>query len=172
MKDKSKKQENTTRKKKILLLLLLLLLLGVAGGFWSYYNKDTQVVSGLPAEIGTKKMSDKDLKTYANKKVNASQVTLEVYPEISIASDGLEGHLWVHNIPTNRVGQQATLFDENKKEIAQTGLIKPGYQVDTVKLNKKLSAGSHKGTVQLTFYDLKKKKDVGKTSVDVLINVK
>lgn len=116
-------------------------------------------------------MSDKALKKYVDKKVNANQVTMEVYPEVTIKSDGINGNLWIHNVPINKVGQQATLLDENNKELTKTGLIKPGYQVDTVKLNRKLTKGLHKGTIKITFYDLSKKEKVGQEAIEAQIEV-
>jgi hypothetical protein len=164
------------KKKRYYMILMLVLLVGLGGfGVWKYIeneHKHMQVVSGLPSDLGTKKLSDKEIKKYADKKVNASQVTMEVYPEIIIGSDGKSGNLWIHNAPTNKLGQQATLFDEDSKELSKTGLMKPGYQVDTVKLDRALSKGKHKGTVQLTFYNLEQQKEVGRTSVDVEIDVK
>lgn len=172
MNQKDVKKPEEKKKKKLILLIFLVLL--IAGGFgaWGYYHKaPDQIVSGFPSTEGTKKMSDKDMKTYANKKVNASQVTLNVYPQISVDSDGIHGNMWVHNVPTNKIGQQVTLYDENNKEISKTGLIKPGYQVDTIKLKQRLSKGKHKGRMRITFYDLEKEKVVGKTSIDVSIEV-
>lgn len=158
-----------SKKKKIALLLLLLCLMLVAG--YHFLNQKTpQITGGLPSTQGTKKMSDKDVKAYANKKVSASQVSLEVYPEVTIS--GTKGSLYIHNVPTNKVGQQAFLYDENNQMIAQTGLIKPGYEVDTITTSSQLATGNHKGRIQLIFYDLSKEEQVGKTSVAVSIEVK
>lgn len=160
------------RKKKILIAVLALFLIVVGGMCYYFYSSPQRTVSGLPAEYGTKKMTDKDLKKYVDKKVNATQVTMEVYPEVTIKSDGVNGNLWIHNVPVNKVGQQATLLDENNKALAETGLIKPGYQVDTIKLNRKLSKGLHKGMIKMLFYDLAKKEKIGQEAIEVQIKVK
>ena len=47
-------------------------------------RKTAQVMDGLPSSEGTKKMSDEDIKAYANKTVSASQVRLEVYPWVTL----------------------------------------------------------------------------------------
>ena len=115
-------------------------------------------------------MSDEDIKAYANKKVSASQVSLEVYPSVTLK--GSKASLYIHNVPSNKVGQQAILYDEKDQKIGQTGLIKPGYEVDTIITRSQLAEGKHKGRIQLVFYDLSTKKQVGKTSVAVSIEVK
>lgn len=154
-------------------MISVLVLFLIVGGFlfYHFHSQPSRTVSGLPTEYGTKKMSDKALKKYVDKKVNANQVTMEVYPEVTIKSDGINGNLWIHNVPINKVGQQATLLDENNKELTKTGLIKPGYQVDTVKLNRKLTKGLHKGTIKITFYDLSKKERVGQEAIEAQIEV-
>jgi hypothetical protein len=47
-------------------------------------------------------MSDEDIKAYANKKVSASQVSLEVYPWVTLK--GSKASLYIHNVPSNKVG--------------------------------------------------------------------
>ena len=161
------------RYRKILVFIVLILLALVIGTFlYGIYHPSTnRTVSGLPSEYGTKKMSDKAMKKYVNKKVNASQVTMEVYPEVNIKPDGVNGNLWIHNVPINKVGQQATLLDEKGIVLAETGLIKPGYQVDTIRLSRKLSKGVLKGVIIVSFYDLEKKEKVGQESIEARIGV-
>lgn len=168
---KKREGEKLRRKKKILLVVLVLFLSLVGCVCYYFYSSPQRTVSGLPAEYGTKKMTDKDLKKYVDKKVNATQVTMEVYPEVVIKSDGVDANLWIHNVPVNKVGQQATLLDENNNVLAETGLIKPGYQVDTIKLTRKLTKGRHKGTIKMVFYDLVKKEKIGQEAIEAQINV-
>jgi hypothetical protein len=157
-------------KKKKILLLLLLMLIALGAGYYHVNQKTPQLMSGLPSDKGTKKMSDQEIKSYANKKVSASQVALEVYPEVGL--EGTKGKLYIHNAPSNKIGQQAILYDEKDQKIGQTGLIKPGYEVDEITTSSQLSKGNHKGRIQLIFYDLAEEKEVGKTSVAVSIAVK
>ena len=164
-------EENTffSKNKKIILLLILLLIF-LSAVFMFVNLKTAQVMSGLPSSEGTKKMSDEDIKAYANKKVSASQVSLEVYPWVTLK--GSKASLYIHNVPSNKVGQQAILYDEKDQKIGQTGLIKPGYEVDTITTSSQLAEGKHKGRIQIVFYDLSTEKQVGKTSVAVSIEVK
>ncbi|GHU36325.1 hypothetical protein FACS1894193_08180 [Bacilli bacterium] len=160
-----------SKKKKVVLLLILLLIVMLSVGSYVLINQKTpQIMNGLPSSEGTKKMSDEAIKAYANKKVSASQVKLEVYPEVVF--EGQQGKLYIHNAPTNRIGQQAILYDEKDQKIAQTGLIKPGYEVDTITTKSQLSKGEHKGRIQIVFYDLSTKQEVGRTSITISIEVK
>lgn len=167
--------ERRKKKRKILIWILsLLLLFTVAGGIWYYYNsKPTSIVSSVfPDPKSAQKMTDKELKDFANKAVDKSNVTLKVYPVVSVKSDGVTGNMWVKNVPVNEAGQQAVLKDVTTgKELFKSGMIKPGYEITDAKLSEKLSSGKHKGSVTMEFYDLKTKKLLGKTSVNVTINV-
>lgn len=159
------------RKNFFLLLLTLLALIALAGGLWWYNSRPNIVASGLPTAT-TEKMSPVALKKYAQKAVDQSNVTVQVYPHIYIKGDGQNGKMYVQNIPVNKTGQVATLKDKTTGEVLYTSeLLKPGYQVSKVNLKKKLSKGDHQGLVTLTFYDLKEEKQVGKANVAVTIHV-
>ncbi|MDY4307054.1 hypothetical protein SNF32_05765 [Enterococcus mundtii] len=109
---------------------------------------------------------------YANQAVDDSNVTINVYPEVSVNADGKTGNIWIQNLPTNRYGQQAILSMKDSKEtLYETGLLEPGYEVTELTLAKELTTGTHPGVVELEFYDLENKKLMGKTTVDVTINV-
>ena len=166
-----KEQDPKKKKRRLLLLLLLLLLLAVGGGLWYKLSQPTPVVSGLPSEV-TEKMTDDELKKYADMKVDSSNVTIQVYPKVDIESDGVTGTMFAQNLPTNETGQTITLKDEATGDILyESGLLKPGYQVSKITLNKALSSGTHKGLVTVTFYDLKEERLVGQTNVAVTITV-
>jgi hypothetical protein len=168
------REKKKNRRKFLIWLLSLLLIVTLAGGIWYYFHsKPVAIVSGVfPDAQNAQKMTDKEMKNFANKAVDKSKVTLKVYPEVNIKSDSINGHMWVKNVPVNEAGQQAILKDATTgKELFKSGLIKPGYEIVNAKLNEKLSPGKHKGSVIIEFYDLKSKKLLGKTSVSVVINV-
>lgn len=159
------------QKKILFYLLSLLALLALVGGIWWYNSRPTNVASGLPS-VATEKMSPVELKKYAEKEVDKSNVTVQVYPRISVQEDGQTAKMYVQNVPSNETGQVAVLKDKETGEVLYSSdLLKPGYQVSDIQLNKKLSKGKHQGIVTLTFYDLKEEKQVGKTNVAVTINV-
>ncbi len=162
----------TNKKKQVLLALVTFLLVTLAVGVgWYYNNRSPTVVAGIPSAT-TEKMSEVALKKYAEKQVDKSNVTIQVFPNISINSDGKSGKMYIQNIPTNKTAQVATLKDKKTGEILYTSeLLKPGYQVSKILLNKQLSKGQYEGIVTLTFYDLKKEKQVGRANVSVNISV-
>ncbi|MGM0293523.1 MULTISPECIES: hypothetical protein [Enterococcus] len=167
-------EKNEQQKKKRLLALLLLLLTIVAiGWYWYVNNQPTQILSDDFPEIKhAEKMTGDQLKKYANQAVDDSNVTINVYPEVSVNADGKTGNIWIQNLPTNRYGQQAILSMKDSKEtLYETGLLEPGYEVTELTLAKELTTGTHPGVVELEFYDLENKKLMGKTTVDVTINV-
>jgi hypothetical protein len=151
------------RKKRRAMILLLLLLLFVSAGSWFVYNKlqsGTKIMSCLPDTKTTQKMTGGELKKYADKIVDKDNVTIHVYPKVSISSDGVSGKMWVQNPPVNATGQEASLISDKGETLFDSGLIEPGYQISSIKLNKKLPKGNHRGVISLSFYDLKEKKQV------------
>lgn len=157
----------------VLWIASALLLLALLGGYlWLNSRPPTTLVAGLPASA-TEKMTDQQLKEYAAKKVDSSNVTLQVYHKVSVEEDGKTAKLFVQNVPTNETGQLVTLKDKESGEVLyRSDLLKPGYQTSDILLDKKLSKGEHEGLVTLTFYDLKEEKQVGQTDVEVTLTVK
>lgn len=159
-------------KKLLALLLSLIALIVLLGGMW-WFNKNTSntTASGLPISA-TEKMSSAEIKKYAENVVDKSNVTLQVYPKVKIQSDGKTGKMFIQNVPSNETGQVATLKEKDTGEVLYTSdLLEPKYQVSDIKLKKKLSKGTHKGIVTITFYDLKEKKQIGRSNVQVTITV-
>ena len=159
-----------SRKKTWFSLLSMIVLAALLSGLWLFVQQNSpQVTSGLP-RMATEKMTDVELKKYANKKVDESNVTINAYSKIKIENDGRTGKMWVQNLPVNKTGQVVTLKDRKTGEILFTSdLLRPGYQVTSIILNKKLSEGTHKGLITLSFYDLKEEKLVGQTDIEAVI---
>ena len=155
-------------------LLLLLLLLTIGGGvYWYLSIKPTPIVSGIfPSAKAAQKMTPDEMKDYAQKEVDKSNVTINVHPKVSVQENGTSATMWVQNIPINTTGQQAILQDKETGEVlAESGLIEPGEEVREIELTKKLTSGTHNGVILIEFYDLEKKEQIGDTSVNVQINV-
>ncbi|GAB2025615.1 hypothetical protein OfM1_16870 [Lactovum odontotermitis] len=170
------KKEATNDKKKrqkrlFVLISALVFLLACLGLWFAFHHSETRIVAGLPDIKKTQKMTEGQLKKYADKVVDQNNVTIQVYPKISISSDGVTGKMWVQNPPVNSTGQEASLMTEDGELLYDSGLIQPGYQVSTIKLTRKLTKGSYPGVIAVNFYDLKSKKQVGQTKVDVSITV-
>ncbi|MDR2977390.1 MAG: hypothetical protein LBV19_08920 [Streptococcaceae bacterium] len=173
MTQKAKHDSGKKKKKRLLWLLSVLLLLATGIGIWLALTQhhEAKIVSGLPDVKATQKMTEGELKKYADKVVDQNNVTIQVYPKIAVESDGITGRMWVQNPPVNATGQEALLKEKNGELLFASGLIKPGYQVSNIKMTKKLSKGKHPGVIALNFYDLDSKKLVGQTKVDVSITV-
>jgi hypothetical protein len=160
------------KKKSIFLFLIVLTLLTLLGGFLRYNNShSSNVVSGLP-RVGTEKMTDIEIKKESKKKIDESSVSIQIYSKVLIESNGKTGVIRAQNVPSNKTGQKLILKEEKTGNTLYTSdLLKPGYQVSSLTLGKKLSKGVHKGNVTVIFYDLENKKQVGQTNVAVTIIV-
>lgn len=174
MHEKEAINDKKKRQKRLFVLISAFVLLFACLGLWFgviHHGSGTKIVAGLPDVKATQKMTEGQLKKYADKVVDQNNVTIQVYPKILISSDGVTGKMWVQNPPVNSTGQEASLMSENGEVLFDSGLIQPGYQISTIKLTHKLTKGNHSGVIALNFYDLKSKKQVGQTKVDVSITV-
>jgi transcriptional regulator of acetoin/glycerol metabolism len=171
---KLKKEQNEHSKKRRHLLWLLLLILLILGAYFSWYklmHPAPQITSGLP-QVSTEKMTDEQLKKYADAQVDQSNVTIQVYPKVEINSTSKTAKMFAQNLPINKNGQTITLKDKKTKEILfESNLLKPGFQVSSATITKHLPKGTHQGIITVTFYDLKEKKQIGQTNVTVTIIV-
>lgn len=49
-------------------------------------------------------------------------------------------------------------------------MIKPGHEISRINLNRKASLNTRRGRIEITYYDLETKQQIGRTAVSVMIN--
>lgn len=163
------------QKKKILICLITLLAIVSIVGYQKYANRSRELVAGslLPDVTDAKKLSEKDLKKLADKKVDETKFTLTIYPEAYFDTGDGEGLLYIKNEPHNYYPIAVQVFEDSTGTLLyDSGAIQPGFGIENVTLKKKLGKGTHKSTAKVSIFDPKTKKYQGQTEAVVKIIVK
>ncbi|GAX46503.1 hypothetical protein [Pseudolactococcus reticulitermitis] len=172
--------DNQKKRKKGLVILLLCLLL-VCGGygiyhfFWNRPKENISIISGdfMPKGKDAKKMSDKELAEFAQKKADASHFNMMISSKVDIASQTQEGTLHIRNPKNNTYPVNVVIIEDQTGDIIYTsGAIEPGEEVSHVRLEKKLSKGTYQTTAHFSLYDpvTKAKKGEVAAGVNVIVD--
>ncbi|MHC5227902.1 hypothetical protein ACYSNW_06430 [Enterococcus sp. LJL99] len=171
-------KENKQRKKWWLLLLLLLLLLGGYATYYYFFQTKPQemsVISGdfLPEGKDAKSISDEELATLAQQKVDESNFNMMISSSATIDAKTQQGKLQIKNPTSNAYPINVEIREDGSNKLIYTsGAIHPGEEVSQVQLEKPLSSGTHKATATFSLYDPQSKKKQGEVSAGVTLNVK
>ena len=170
---KSKERDNN--KTRICILLLLFLIIGAAGGYYWYksHQNPKELIGGdYPDVKDAQKMTNKELKEYQKKKVDETQFTLTIFPEAKFSKSTSEGNIYIKNEPVNAYTINVKVrLDEGNKQIYESGMIEPGFEVTKAKLDKPLDLGTYKATAYVDIYDNKTKEKRGTTQAVIEITV-
>ena len=158
MEEKGKQEPEKKKRNKWWLLLLLLLLLLGAGGAAFYYRKQAQ----KPEELNKWQMDQNALEGFLPGKTaeeiqaelsriideNTMNVSMNAVPTVR---DG-KINVSIENVPGNNYWQQVDLYiypDKNHEQeqelIYQSGLVKPGFYVESGEVLKDLEPGEYDG---------------------------
>lgn len=169
------KELTVSQKRKLLVCLVILLTIFGILGYQKFSNRPKELVAGslLPSVTDAKKISPKELKKLADKKVDETKFTLTIYPDAYFDSGDSEGKLYIKNEPHNYYPIAVQLLEDDSKELLyDSGAIHPGYGIENVTLNKKLPKGTHKATAKVSIFDPETKQYQGQTEAAVNINIK
>lgn len=169
-------QESQTKRRKKwgLIFLLLLLLAGVGYSLYHVFGQkpkeNVTVISGdfLPGGKDAKKMSDKELKKFAQKKVDNSQFNMMIGSKAIISSQSQQGTLNIKNPQTNTYPVNVVITDDQTGDVIYTsGAVEPGEEVSHIALEKPLTKGTHPATARFSLYDSKTKTKKGEVAAGV-----
>ena len=169
-------QESQTKRRKKwgLIFLLLLLLAGVGYSLYHVFGQNPKenvtVISGdfLPGGKDAKKMSDKELKKFAQKKVDDSQFNMKIGSKAIISSQSQQGTLNIKNPQTNTYPVNVVITDDQTGDVIYTsGAVEPGEEVSHIALEKPLTKGTHPATARFSLYDSKTKTKKGEVAAGV-----
>lgn len=131
------KDEEKKSKKKILLLLLLLLLIGTGVGlYFAFRDKDTDD-GRIPYAEG--------VLLYGDSEVKAAEGWIGLtYNHQAFSKDGVNFSCLLTNDASNQYDMYFDIYADNtmKDEVFLSGLVRPGYSLQTIELNHALPAGS------------------------------
>lgn len=124
-------------KKKALLLLLLLLLIGASVGVYFAFFWEKPDDGRIPYAEGVVLYGDNDVKA------GEGWIGL-TYNHQAFSKDGVEFSCLLTNDPSNQYDMYFDIYADSsmEDEIFLSGLVRPGYSLQTIELNHALPAGS------------------------------
>lgn len=168
-------KEKNKKNKWVYFLLLLLLIIGAAGGYYWYktHQNPKELIAGdYPDVKDAQKMTKKQLEEYQKKKVDETQFTLTIFPEATFSKATSKGNIYIKNEPVNAYPINVrVMLDEGDKQIYESGMIEPGFEVTKAKLDKPLESGTYKATAYVDIYDNKSHEKRGTTQAVIEITV-
>ncbi|MGF2144642.1 hypothetical protein ACQUEF_04710 [Vagococcus fluvialis] len=171
-----KVRKNQKKDKKNIIIIALLLLLMVSGLGYKVLNssKNQTVIGGnfLPEGKDAKKMSQEELEKAAQKEIDMSKFTLNIYPEATFPDSKSEGKLYIKNEATNAYPISVEIIDDETGDtLYESGAINPGYEITNGTLEKELEKGAYTCTAKVSIYDPKTKEYKGQTAAEMLLEV-
>lgn len=170
----NKSQEQRNKKKRYLIFLAFLLVVLGTYSVYYFYSHDSKeqvsIISGefLPEGKDAKKMTENEIADFAQKKADSSKFNMIIGSKSEIDSLTQSGKLSIKNPKVNTYPVNVVITDDQSKEIVYTsGAINPGEEVRDVKLEKKLSKGTHKATARFSLYDPKTEAKRGEVAAGV-----
>lgn len=165
---------------RLILLLFLILLLAAGAGFlvWkkvmpkpkSQYELDANALAGfLPGR------SEEEIQTELNRIIAKGFFNVSINPTPVVQTDG-SMDLNIENVPANHYLMQVNVYliDKSGKEslLYQSGIIKPGFHIESVSLSGKLPApGKYNGRADFSALQPDTQENIGQTSATMLITL-
>jgi predicted negative regulator of RcsB-dependent stress response len=167
--DNLNQKKNKTNKVLIaIIIILLLIILGVGGWFaWDHFNglnySSDQTMSYFQDKTEEEIQAELDeLQAKSNMTINcASRMVVEAGTTSCTAR--------IQNVEGNNFDQMVkiVLQDTGETLYESDGLIKPGYSIETIQLNRVLDKGSYKVDITFTGYDLTTHAEAGSVGATV-----
>lgn len=132
----------------LLICLLLLIMAGVGTYFWymgqqkaafELYQFDTEALEGR-----IQQMTEEEIQAELNRVVEEGMFNISIASSIVFDGPGGQGQARIENIAANRYHMQVDIFLTNTWEKIYSGkLIRPGYSVEYITLDKQLPPGEY-----------------------------
>lgn len=172
--------QKSSTKKKVLYIVLVALLLAVigvmavlllrrpdSGKSASEKNRDPNAAAGQ-----YQGKTQEEIQAELNRIVAEGMFNISINSSVTMASGSDEAELRIENIAANHhlMSVEITL-DDTGEVIYTSGLIEPGYHIQSVPLNRVLPKGVYGVTAVFTAYDLETEAPVGRAAAKITITV-
>lgn len=152
----SPEQQQPKQKRKrrlILLIVLILAVLAAAGGTaWYFlaknanryerYQFDTAAIEGR-----IQHMTEEEIRQELNRIIEEGMFNISIASAIVFETPQSEGQARIENVASNRYHMQVDItLDETGETVYSSKLIKPGYSIDRIRLNRRLPPGEYAAT--------------------------
>lgn len=179
---RASEKRKSTNKWIVLLVVLLLVLVLLLGAVVVYFvavqpnmQKSKQVTGGqreaaaLQGSLNI--MTEEEIQEALNNTVEEGMFRISIASNIIAIEDGM-AEIRIENNLQNRYIMQVTLYlDETGEEIYKTGLIDPGYYIQSAKFDKHLDPGEYAATAVFTALYPDTENIVGTIGANVKIHV-
>ncbi len=178
-----RKKKPEKKKKPVLLIVIIVLLLAAMGGMYWYMNQpkpeeqpksSDEILEEQAAQMGILPgMSAEDIEKKLNEQIDKSMLNIAINANPVFESGTAEGNVRIENIPANHYAMTVEIVrEDNGESVYKSGLIKPGYFVETAKLSTPLEKGVYKAVAVFTAYDLETNQEIGTAGANVSLMVK
>jgi hypothetical protein len=177
-----KEKQKRGQKRWLLLLLLLLLLLVVGFAAWFFWGRGATVPtigngSPIPFDDAAQNGNlpgkpDAEIQAALNEIVEEGMFNISISPEITFADGTSKGDVLIENIEANHYHMQVTItLDEGGTIVYESGAIKPGQYIESIKLTEDLSAGTYPATATFTALNQETMEKVGTAAAKITLIV-
>lgn len=175
------RKEKKKRKRWLLLLLILLLCFACGGGYYRW--KSSQPKSKFEEDLNALKgflpgKTEEEIQAELTRVIKEGYFNSSINGEMTLENGSLDVH--IENVPANHFDMMVEVYlfsDKGDAEHAQliyeSGIIKPGYYIETADVKGSFKPGHYNG--KAVFHAIRKdesQEEMGKTVLNLTIQVK
>ncbi|NLW70825.1 MAG: hypothetical protein GX061_07075 [Eubacteriaceae bacterium] len=117
--------------------------------------------------------SQEEIQAELNRIVEEGMFNISINPNVTLENGEAEADLRIENIAANHHLMSVVItLDETGEQIYSSGLIEPGYHIQTAPLSRPLKKGYYSATAVFTAYYAEDEKPAGQAAVKINIEVK
>ncbi|MEA4853999.1 MAG: hypothetical protein VB082_06965 [Christensenella sp.] len=173
---KEEKMMDDNKRKRIRTIIVLCAVLAVCIIILLFHLRScgSQDTLDTNASIGQYEgKTPEEIQTELDKVVEENMFNVSIASVIVFENGEAEGELRIENIAANPylMGVQIMLSDSNEV-VYTSGLIEPGYHIQSAKLSKPVSAGTYDAMALFTAYDPQSEEAMGQAAIQISIVVR
>lgn len=136
-------------------------------------EENEELAAEQNAELGIiPGMTDEEVQERLNQYMDKSKFNISINSVPYFPDGSSEGNLRLENVPNNHYAFTVEIVrEDNGEQIYKSGLIDPGYYVETAKLDTDLPKGEYPCVATFTAYDPQTKKKMGTVGAQIVITV-
>ena len=150
VKEKLKQRDKKSVVKGLILIVLVIIMILLSVQCANRYGKRP---TGYEQEVSAiTEMDYSERQEYVDEKVEKGMINVNYLPN-PIFKGKTSVKFNIKNIENNHGPIMFSIYDENDKCIYQSKMIEPGYEMNSVKLDKELSKGKHDCHIQIGYVE-------------------
>lgn len=173
---RDRQKKNKKRVQAVIFLVLLAIAFLIGGWLWYLNNQPTVMSGGIiqfddAAQTGNLPgKSDEDIQRALNEIVEQGMFNISITSEAYFDSGSSEGKVRIENIQANLYFMKVAItLDDTGELLYESGAIKPGQYIESIKLKKHLEQGRYGATAVFTALDQETYEEVGSVAAKIMI---